>query len=82
MKTNQIKNQLDQLNAELESIRSMSEQDACEAWNVDAKQDILDAIQDEIDCLERDLEEAEKEEQSTGYTHPDYVSDKEFYRIY
>lgn len=80
MRTSEIKNQLDQLNAELESIRSMSEQDACEAWNVDAKQDIVEMIEDEISALEDDLEEAEHE---TGdYVHPDYVTDAEFYRIY
>ncbi|MDO4185085.1 MAG: hypothetical protein Q4D30_01140 [Bacteroidales bacterium] len=80
MRTSEIRNQLDQLNAELESIRSMSEQEACEAWNVDAKQDIIDIIEEEISALEGDLEDAERE--SGDYVHPDYVTDEEFYRIY
>lgn len=79
MRTSEIKNQIDQLNAELESIRSMSEQEACLAWNVDAKQDIIDTIEDEISALEDDLEDAERE---SDYVHPDYVTDAEFYRIY
>lgn len=80
MRTYQTKQQIDELNTELESIRSMSEQEACEAWNVDAKQDIIDIIEEEISALEGDLEDAERE--SGDYVHPDYVTDVEFYRIY
>lgn len=79
MRTSEIKNQIDQLNAELESIRSMSEQEACLAWNVDAKQDIIDVIEDEISALEDDFEDAERE---CDYVHPDYVTDEEFFRTY
>lgn len=80
MRTFQIEQQINELTAELESIRSMSEQEACEAWNVDAKQDIIDIIEEEISALEGDLEDAECE--SGDYVHPDYVTDEEFYRIY
>ena len=78
MRTSEIKNQIDQLNAELESIRSMSEQEACEAWNVDAKQDIIDIIEEEISSLESD----DEDDECQSSVHPDYVTDEEFYRIY
>ena len=57
-----LRNRLADAEAELEDIYTMSEQAACECYNVDYKEDIIIAFQELIDELIRQIDVAQEEE--------------------
>ena len=48
--------EIDCLYSELDSLSMMSEEEACEMYNVDCKYDAIQTIQEEIERLENELD--------------------------
>lgn len=54
-----LRRELKELNAELSDIYDLSEEAACECYNVDRKAEIIEIMNDEIKAKSAELEEAE-----------------------
>lgn len=54
-----LRRELKGLNAELSDIYDLSEEAACECYNVDSKAEIIEIMNDEITSKSAELEEAE-----------------------
>lgn len=54
-----LRRELKELNAELDDIYAMSEEAACECYNVDCKAEIIEIMNDDIKAKSAELEEAE-----------------------
>lgn len=53
MRTTEISNHLDQLERELEEVKQMTENEVCEKFNADSKDDYIATIEEEMTALER-----------------------------
>ena len=62
MTREKIERELDNLTSELEKIKTMSEQEACEFCNVDSKAEAIEAYETEIALFKMDLQELDEEE--------------------
>lgn len=62
--------ELDNLCSELEQVEAMTENEVCDRYNTDCKQDIIDAIKGDIESLEEQIKEEEYEDQ-IDYSLPD-----------
>lgn len=58
MKVEKIKEELDSLKVELQSVKSMSECNVMALYNADSKADIIEIIEEEITVMQNDLEQA------------------------
>ena len=62
MTREKIERELNELTTELEQIKNMSEQQACEFCNTDSKADAIEAYETEIALYKMQLEELDEEE--------------------
>lgn len=76
--------QIEELENELEDLCTMSEEDACERFNVDSKYEAIQLINMELQDAYRALDEAEREEEAEGYAgwcDPAFRTAADFYRM-
>lgn len=62
MTREKIERELNELTTELEQIKNMSEQQACEFCNTDSKAEAVEAYETEIALFKMDLQELDEEE--------------------
>lgn len=53
MRTTEISDHLDELERELKEVKSMPENEVCEKFNADSKDDYIAILEEEITALER-----------------------------
>lgn len=80
-----LRRELKELNAELDDLYTMSEEAACECYEVDSKEEAISLILDEIESTTKGLEYAELEALPTlagwGYLDPAFNSMADFDRM-
>ena len=78
-----LRRELKELNAELDDLYTMSEEAACECYEVDSKEEAISFLVDEIQSTTKDLEYAEEEARPTGwgYLDPAFNSMADFDRM-
>ena len=62
MTREKIERELNELTTELEQIKNMNEQQACEFCNTDSKAEAIEAYKTEIALFKMDLQELDEEE--------------------
>lgn len=80
-----LRRELKELNAELDDLYTMSEEAACECYEVDSKEEAISIILDEIESTTKGLEYAELEALPAlagwGYLDPAFDSIDDFNRM-
>jgi hypothetical protein len=66
-RSEELQMQIEELENELEGLCTMSEEDACERFNVDSKYEAIELINMELQDAYKALDEAEREEEAEGY---------------
>lgn len=76
--------QIEELENELEDLGTMSEEDACDRFNVDSKNEAIEFINMELQDAYKALDEAEREEEAeeyAGWCDPAFRTMADFYRM-
>lgn len=78
-----LRRKLKELNAELDDLYTMSEQAACECYEVDTKEEAISILIDEIQSTSKDLEHTEEEAKPIGWggIDPAFVSLADYYQM-
>lgn len=63
----QLELRRDDLYAELNMVRNMTEYEVCEAYNADCAHDIIESIVDEIDSIEDQIAELQESDDGMDY---------------
>lgn len=83
-RSEELQMQIEELENELEGLCTMSEEDACERFNVDSKYEAIELINMELQDAYRSLDEAEREEEAEavwGWCDPAFRTLADFYRM-
>lgn len=74
-----LRRELRELNAELDDIYAMSEEAACECYNVDGKDEIIERKNDEIRRKDEELENLLFNDEDDGWWHPSFRTEADFW---
>lgn len=78
-----LRHELKELNAELDDIYAMSEEAACECYNVECKTEVIELMNDKIQWKNDELEKLEPdvvdEDEDDGWWHPAFRSEASFW---
>ncbi|MBO7307911.1 MAG: hypothetical protein J6U59_07780 [Alistipes sp.] len=83
-RSEELQMQIEELENELEDLGTMSEEDACDRFNVDSKNEAIEFINMELQDAYKALDEAEREEEAeeyAGWCDPAFRTMADFYRM-
>lgn len=81
MTRQEIKRQLNILEAQLTDVHSKSERVVCTEYNVDNRQEAIDFLEDEINILEAQIDFCDDDDELAGWRDPAFRTEADFYRM-
>lgn len=83
-KSEELRNRIEELEGDLADLYTMSEEDACDRFNVDSKYEAIELINMELQDAYKALDKAEYEEgaeEYAGWWDPAFRTMADFYRM-
>lgn len=66
-RSEELRNQIEELEGDLADLYTMSEEAACDRYNVDCKQEAIEILDEELQSTYKAIEEAELAEEAKTY---------------